>query len=189
MQRRRRHSESSRRVGYSNPSNRRLFCGWTARGPSRRRHLRDQSPAYRTAHQPVRSTRAAGARSRTIRALGARFASTPGVDGIEQGRQRHCRPAERRGRSPPYDRRSRTSSGAVHTKRRIRVRWSAQTSRSTAPASSSSTNRSSAHLHRRAWVALVVRPRVSWPGPRPPTASSRPPRLIPRGRLNRGEAD
>jgi hypothetical protein len=34
--------------------------------------------------------------------------------------------------------------GAVHPKRRIRVRWAAPTSRSTAPASSSSTTRSSA---------------------------------------------
>src|SRR5215211_5648406 len=32
-----------------------------------------------------------------------------------------------------------------------------------APASSSSTTRSSAHLHRRAWVALVMRPSVFWP--------------------------
>jgi hypothetical protein len=79
--------------------------------------------------------------------------------------------------------------GAVRTKRRIRVRWAARTSRSTAPASSSSTTRSSAHLHHRAWVALVVRPGASWPGPRLPTASSRPPGLIPRSRLNRREAD
>jgi hypothetical protein len=75
--------------------------------------------------------------------------------------------------------------GAVHTKRRIHVRWAARTFRSTAPASSSSTTRSSAHLHRRAWVTVVIRPRVSWPtGPGPPTASSRPPRLIPRSRVN-----
>jgi MmyB-like transcription regulator ligand binding domain len=78
-------------------------------------------------------------------------------------------------------------------------------SRSTAPAFSSSTTQSqrprpvvetfplagrfqpdAPHLHRRAWVALAVRPRVSWPaGSRPPTASDRPPRLIPRRRLNR----
>jgi hypothetical protein len=42
------------------------------------------------------------------------------------------------------------------------------------------------HLHRRAWVAPRSTTRVSWPaGPRPPTASSRPRRLIPRSRLNR----
>ena len=79
-------------------------------------------------------------------------------------------------------------------------------SRSTAPAFSSSTTRSSetstCRSSRSHWpadssqmlltytaepgVALAVRPRVSWPaGSRPPTASDRAPRLIPRCRLNR----
>jgi hypothetical protein len=129
---------------------------------------------------------------------------------MEQGRQRPCRPAERRGRRHPYDRHDRRLSDLI---RELSIRSDEfvsgvppRTSRSTAPASSSSTTRSSATSTCRSspsnWPAdpsqmlLTYTAEPGSPsqyapaspgpaGPRPPTASSRPPRLIPRSRLNR----
>ena len=104
----------------------------------------------------------------------------------------------------PYDGASRTSSGSCPPEATNSCPWAAPTSRSTAPASSSSAHpvvgdldpsfdtllfagRSSQMLS--STPPSLGHPRStppSWPaGPRPPTASSRPPRLIPRSRLNR----
>jgi len=97
---------------------------------------------------PIRSHSRGQQRTRvTNRRLRAGPPHKPTVDGMEEGRQGHSRPAERRSRPPPL--RSAPLGphwGAFHPKRRTRVRWAAPASRSTAPAFSSSTTRSSAAL-------------------------------------------
>ena len=132
---------------------------------------------------PIRSHSRGQQRTRvTNRRLRAGPPHKPTVDGMEEGRQGHSRPAERRSRPPPL--RSAPLGphrGAVHPKRRIRVRWAAPDVQihSTGvqlihhPVVSGLAGRSqpdAPHLHRRAWQYA---PGVSWTaGPRPPTASA-----------------
>lgn len=154
------------------------------------------TPTLITNCTPIRSHSRGQQRTRvTNRRLRAGPPHKPTVDGMEEGRQGHSRPAERRSRPPPL--RSAPLGphrGAVHPKRRIRVRWPPPTSRSTAPASSSSTTRSSAALP--ADPSQMLLTYTAEPGSTPrrrlldrwaatTDGFGRPPRLIPRRRLNR----
>jgi hypothetical protein len=121
--------------------------------PSQREAQLEDVADYQTAYQSARTVAVNGGHGSPIASISAGPPHRPTVDGMEQGRQRHCRPAERRGRPPPYDRGCRPSSGSCPHEATNSSPWAARTSRSTAPASSSSTTRSSAHLHRKAWVA------------------------------------
>jgi hypothetical protein len=93
--------------------------------PSQPEGQLDDEADYQTACQSARTVAVNGGRGCPIAASGP---STTQVDRRwhGKGRQRHCRPAERRSRPPPL--RSAPlgpDRGAVHRKRRIRVRWAA----------------------------------------------------------------
>jgi hypothetical protein len=93
--------------------------------PSQPEGQLDDEADYQTACQSARTVAVNGGRGCPIAASGP---STTQVDRRwhGKGRQRHCRPAERRSRPPPL--RSAPlgpDRGAVHRKRRIRVGWAA----------------------------------------------------------------